>query len=55
MHIGVKGSNRKPFNLILDSILVYAASNVNEFDSISEVMQSKKKKTTPRILQKGFY
>ena len=54
-HIGVKGSNRRPFILILDSILVYATSNVNEFVSISEVMQSKKDKTTPRILQKDFY
>ena len=37
-HIGVKGSNRRPFILILDSILVYATSNVNEFVSISELM-----------------
>ena len=28
-HIGVKGSNRRPFILILDLILVYATSNVN--------------------------
>ena len=28
-HIGVKGSNRRPFILILDSILVYATQNVN--------------------------
>ena len=54
-HIGVKGSNRRPFILILVFILVYATSYVNEFVSISELMQSKKDKTTPRILQKYFY
>ena len=54
-HIEVKGSNRRPFILILDLILVYATSNVNEFVSISELMQSKKEKTTPRILQRDFY
>ena len=54
-HIGVKGSNRRPFILILDSILVYATSNVNEFVSISELMQSKKDKRTPRILETDFY
>ena len=54
-HIGVKRSNRRPFILILDSILVYATSEMNEFVSISELMQSKKDKTTPRILQKDFY
>ena len=54
-HIGVKGSNRRPFILILDSILVYATSNVNEYVSIFKLMQRKKDKTFPRILQKDFY
>ena len=52
-HISVKGSNKRPFILILDSILVY----LNEFVSITEPMQSKKKKikSTLRLLQKDFY
>ena len=54
-HIRVKGSDRRPFVLILDSTLVY----VNEFVSISELMESRKDKinsndTTERFLLSLF-
>ena len=39
-HLGVKESDRKTFVLILDSILIYTTIHVNEFVSISKLMQS---------------
>ena len=49
-HIGVKGSDRRPFILILDSILVYATENV----SISEHMQSRKHKINSKDITERF-
>ena len=51
-HISVKGSNRRPFILILDSILVY----VNKFVSITETMRSKKKdKINSKVITERFW
>ena len=52
-HIRVKGSDRRPFILILDSILVYA-NHVNEFVSISELMQSRKYKINSKDITERF-
>ena len=49
-HIRVKGSDRRPFILILDSILVY----VNEFVSIPELMQSRKDKINSKDIKERF-
>ena len=49
-HIRFKGSDRRPFVLILDSMLVY----VNEFVSISELMQSRKDKINIKDITKRF-
>ena len=53
-HIGVKGSDWRPCILILDSILVYATWNVNEFVSISELMQSRKNKINSKDITERF-
>ena len=49
-HIRVKRSDRRPFVLILDSILVY----VNEFVSISELTQSRKDKINSNDITERF-
>ena len=63
-HVRVKGSDRRPFILVLDSILVYATcviqfnwcmQYVNEPVSISELMQSKKDKINSKDIAKNFY
>ena len=52
----VEGSNRSPFILILDSILVYATNHVNEFVSISELTQSRKDKINSKdITEKNLF
>ena len=52
----VEGSNRSPFILILDSILVYTTNHVNEFVSISELTQSRKDKINSKdITEKNLF
>ena len=52
----VEGSNRSPFILILDSILVYTINHVNEFVSISELTQSRKDKINSKdITEKNLF
>ena len=50
----VEGSNRSPFILILDSILVYTTNHVNEFVSISELTQSRKDKINFKGIAERF-
>ena len=55
-HIGIKGSDRRPFIIILDSILVYA--NYNRWMNLSpcpNLCKAEKIKSTLRISQKDFY
>ena len=55
-HVGVKGSDRRPFVLILDSILVYATYNMwMNLSPYPNLCKAEKIKSTPRILQKDFY
>ena len=55
-HIGVKGSDRRLFILILDSILVYATENMwMNLSPYPNLGKAEKIKSTLRILQKGFY
>ena len=49
-HIRVKGSENRPFILILDLILVY----VNEFVSIPELTQSRKDKINSKDITERF-
>ena len=52
----VEGSNRSPFILILDSILVYTTNHVNEFVSISKLTQSRKDKINSKdITEKNLF
>ena len=52
----VEGSNRSPFILILDSILVYTTNHVNEFVSIFELTQSRKDKINSKdITEKNLF
>ena len=53
----VKGSDRKPFILILDSILVYHVNfnYANEFVSISKLMQSRKDKVNSKDITERFF
>ena len=53
-HIGIKGSDWRPCILILDSILVHVTWNVNEFVSISELMQSRKNKINSKDITERF-
>ena len=56
-HIKVKGSDMRPFILILDSILVYELVYeiyVNEFVSTSELMQSKKDQINSKDITERF-
>ena len=54
-HIGVKGSNTRPFILILDSILVYATCVWMNLSPYPNFCKAKKIKSNTRILQKHFY
>ena len=55
-HIGFKGSDRRPFILILVSILVYATENMRmNLSPYPNLCKAEKIKSTLRILQKDFY
>ena len=54
-HIGFKGSDRRPFILSLDSILVCATWNMwMNLSRYPNLCKAEKIKSTPRILQKDF-
>ena len=55
-HIAVKGLDRRPFTLILDSILAYTTENMwMNLSPYPNLCKAEKIKSTPRILQKEFY
>ena len=55
-HIWVKGSDRRPFILILDSILVYASQNMwMNLSPYPNLCKAQKITSAPTILQKDFY
>ena len=53
-HIRVKGSDSRPFILVLDSILVCNFNYMNEFVSTSELMQSRKDRINSKDITERF-
>ena len=53
-HTKVKGSDKRQFILISDSILVYNFNHVNEFVPISKLMQSRNDKINSKNITETF-
>ena len=54
-HIGVKGSDRRPFILISDSILAICNLKYVNFSPYPSLCKAEKIKSTLKILEKDFY